>query len=96
MDESELVLDGNALAGLFGELFVHDVTIARGRCGACGTVGEMGAATVYRHAPGAVVRCRTCNEILLVIVRRDDRYVLAFEHVRSLEFYDETGPHSAR
>jgi hypothetical protein len=86
MDESELVLDGNAVAGLLGEVFVQDATMAYGTCGACGTVGEMGGARVYRHAPGVVVRCHACDEILLVIVRHDDRYRLAFEQVRSLEF----------
>jgi hypothetical protein len=85
MTDTERALDGNVLGGLLGEVFAQEMTGARGTCDACGAVGDVGEAVVYLEAPGAVARCRSCGEVLLVIVRRADRYVLGFERVRSLE-----------
>ena len=59
--DAELVLDGNALAGVFGELFQHELTIATGTCGACGRSGPLAETRVYAQAPGAVVRCPGCE-----------------------------------
>jgi hypothetical protein len=83
--DAELVLDGNALAGVFGELFQHELTIARGTCRACGLTGPLAEARVYGQAPGAVVRCRGCSEVLLTIVKEDGRYWLGFDRLRCLE-----------
>ena len=85
MDDTQRALDGNVLGGLLGEVFSPDMTVARGTCDACGAVGEVAEAVVYLDAPGAVARCRGCGEVLIVIVRREGRYVLGFERVRSLE-----------
>jgi hypothetical protein len=43
MDETQLRLDGNAAAGLMREVFVHDMTAARGACASCGNVAAMGS-----------------------------------------------------
>jgi hypothetical protein len=53
----ELVLDGNAIGGLLGEVFAVDVTAAGSRCSGCGARAEVGGLRVYVHAMGAVVRC---------------------------------------
>jgi hypothetical protein len=52
----ELMLDGNAVAGLLQEVFAVEMTTAVGTCGGCGTAGPVGAAHVYRGA-GIVLRC---------------------------------------
>jgi hypothetical protein len=80
-----MVLDGNALAGVFGELFQHELTIARGTCAACGLAGPLGETRVYAQAPGAVVRCPGCESVLMVIVKEDGRYWLGFDRLRCLE-----------
>ena len=69
MDEAALRLDGNALAGALGEFFAGDVTDARGRCSNCGRIAALGAQHLYRypHAPGAVLRCAACEQVLLVL-----------------------------
>jgi uncharacterized protein DUF6510 len=85
--DAELVLDGNALAGVFGELFQHELTIARGTCRACGMAGPLAEARVYAQAPGAVVRCPRCSAVLMVIVKEDDRYWLGFDNLRCLEIH---------
>jgi hypothetical protein len=81
----ELELDGNALAGVFGELFQYDLTVARGTCADCGMTGPLAETRVFAHAPGAVVRCRGCGEVLLTIVREDGRCWLGFDRLRRLE-----------
>jgi hypothetical protein len=87
MDETALVLDGNALAGTFAELFAIEVTAARGQCAACGAVDALGAARVYGgpRAPGSVVRCRTCSEVLAVVVRTERAWHLSLAGVRRLD-----------
>jgi Family of unknown function (DUF6510) len=79
------VLDGNALAGVLGELFQHDLTIARGTCAACGLTGPLAETRVYAQAPGAVVRCPGCSAVLFVVVKEAGRYWLGFDHLRCLE-----------
>lgn len=81
----DAVLDGNALAGVLGELFQHDLTIARGTCAGCGLAGPLAETRVYAHAPGAVVRCPGCSAVLFVVVKEDGRYWLGFDHLRCLE-----------
>ena len=36
MDETQLRLDGNAAAGMLREIFVHEMSTARGACASCG------------------------------------------------------------
>jgi hypothetical protein len=83
--DAELVIDGNALAGAFGELFQHEMTIARGTCGSCGMVGPLAEARVYAEAPGAVARCPGCSSVLFTIVKGGGRYWLGFDQLRCLE-----------
>jgi hypothetical protein len=61
-------LDGNALAGALEAVFGADMTAIPGRCAHCGTVNMVGAMRAYTHAPGAVLRCPTCDEVVLRIV----------------------------
>lgn len=81
----DAALDGNALAGVFAELFQHELTVATGTCGACGLSGPLAETRVYADAPGAVVRCPGCGEVLLTIVKEDGRYWLGFDRLRCLE-----------
>ncbi|WP_370180862.1 DUF6510 family protein [Rhodococcus wratislaviensis] len=60
--------DGNVLGGPFAEIFVHDLTSATGQCRFCGLDGPMAAVHVYTRAPGVVVRCPGCQEVLLRLV----------------------------
>ena len=39
----ELMLDGNAIAGLLREVFAVEMTTAIGTCGGCGAAGAVGA-----------------------------------------------------
>ena len=61
------VLDGNAIAGLLADVFGGDLTTALGECASCGAGGPLAETVVYLRAPGTVVRCRSCGEILMVL-----------------------------
>jgi phage FluMu protein Com len=78
MDETSLRLDGNALAGAFQDIFVQEVTVANVQCAHCGRVEPVGAEHVYVNAPGAVVRCRHCESVLMVVVDSPAGHRIAF------------------
>jgi hypothetical protein len=85
METADLMLDGNVLGGVLGEVFVREVTVARSTCSSCGAVREIGALAVYAQAPGAVARCPGCGAVLLRVVRAEGRVWLDFQGIRSLE-----------
>ena len=79
-------LDGNAAAGVLGEVFAVDVTAAVGRCAGCGAVAVLAQARVYVDAPGTVVRCAGCDAVLLRVVTAPGRAWLDLRGVSYLEF----------
>jgi hypothetical protein len=90
MDETQLRLDGNAAAGLWREVFVHELSAARGACTACGTIAPIGSQHLYMYplSPGAVLRCTTCQEVLMVFVHAGGRYRLGLRGLTWLEIPD--------
>jgi hypothetical protein len=58
-------LDGNAAAGLLGELFAVDMTVATLTCDGCGAVAEVGAARLYGGDMGAIFRCTQCSAVVV-------------------------------
>jgi hypothetical protein len=63
-------LDGNAIGGLLIDVFGAEMTAAGSICGTCGASRPVAELVVYRQAPGTVVRCRTCGNLLMVLVKR--------------------------
>ena len=78
-------LDGNAAAGRLAELFVFDVTVARTTCARCGDSRPLAELHAYLDAPGAVLRCATCEAVQLRMVRSPDRAWLDLQGVHVLE-----------
>jgi len=78
------MLDGNAIAGMLAEIFDRDMTMARAVCAACGADRTLAETAVYVHAPGNVVRCRSCEAVLAVVVVRRERYCVDLRGVSSL------------
>lgn len=62
------VLDGNAIAGALADVFGAEMTEAAGACAHCGAQGQVAELTVYLRGPGTVVRCRSCQGIVMVLV----------------------------
>lgn len=65
-------LDGNASAGPLAAAFGADMTVIPGKCAHCGAVHMIAELRAYMRAPGTVLRCPVCNEIILRIVETDD------------------------
>jgi Family of unknown function (DUF6510) len=90
MDDTQLRLDGNAAAGMLREVFAYDLTTARAACASCGAVAEMGSqhAYMYHLSPGAVLRCNSCQQVLMVFVHGGGRYRLGLRGLTWLEIPD--------
>jgi hypothetical protein len=72
-----MTLDGNVLAGPLAGTWALDVTVATGRCAGCGDVAVLARAVVFDHPMGWVVRCRVCDDVLMVVVERPDGVLVA-------------------
>jgi hypothetical protein len=79
-----LRLDGNAAAGVLREVFGSEMTTALGTCGSCGAVGPVGAVHVYVSA-GMVLRCPSCEAVLMRIVESESRLWVDLTGLRSIE-----------
>ena len=66
------VLDGNALGGALEALFGADMTAVPGRCAHCGTMSMVGQLRAYVRAPGSVLRCPVCQEVVIRLVETDE------------------------
>ena len=90
MDETQLRLDGNAAAGILRAVFVHDASAARGACACCGTIARLGSQHLYRYprSPGGVLRCASCQDVLMVVVEIGGRYRIGLRGLRWLELPD--------
>ena len=65
----QMMLDGNAAAGLLEETFSTEMTIAPVRCAGCGREGEVGSLQAFMQGPGTVLRCPACGRVILRIVQ---------------------------
>jgi hypothetical protein len=64
-----LELDGNATAGILYEIFARDMTDCPAECAHCGRRGELGSLLAFTQAPGIVLRCPACTNVVLRVVR---------------------------
>ncbi len=71
---SSLMMDGNSVAGLLMEIFGREMTDARSQCDGCGALHMMGSLHAYTHAPGIVLRCPECEQVVMRIVTTDTHY----------------------
>jgi len=64
-----LMVDGNAVAGLLYEIFAMEVTTGEVQCVFCGRRGAIGSLLAFTQAPGVVLRCPRCENIVIRIVQ---------------------------
>jgi hypothetical protein len=62
-------LDGNAVGGLLREVFAFEATVARTTCAACARMVPMGELRLYAIELGAILRCPSCDEVVVRIGR---------------------------
>jgi hypothetical protein len=78
-------LDGNAIGGLLIEVFGTEMTAAAGTCASCRSTGPVAETSVYLRAPGAIVRCRSCCAVLMVIATVRDRNCVDLRGLAALD-----------
>ena len=61
-------LDGNAIAGELFDHFGKEMTSTRGACAHCGASAQIAELHVYTRAPGTVVRCPSCGNVVIVLI----------------------------
>jgi hypothetical protein len=72
----ELMLDANATAGLLYEIFGVEMTAAPTECANCGNEDEIGTLLAFTQGPGVILRCSTCEHVVLRIVQTADEIIL--------------------
>jgi hypothetical protein len=80
MDE----LDGNGSAGLLQEVFGTEMTVAVATCASCGSAAPIGESVLYAGGPGTVIRCRSCEGLLVVITQVRGRHCVDLTGIRAL------------
>jgi hypothetical protein len=81
MDENadinrELMLDANAVAGLLFDIFGVEMTASPTECAHCGNSGDVGALLAFTQGPGIVLRCSSCEQVVLRIVQTPEAIYL--------------------
>ena len=87
-----LRLDGNVAAGILSEVFVRDITTTRAMCANCGSIRPLGALPLYGQNMGAVMRCPTCDAVVLRVVRTPRQLWVDPTGARLLLMADATSP----
>jgi hypothetical protein len=80
---SDQFVDINAAAGDLREVFAIDITTASGKCGHCGHDEPLAEGRLYGRMPSLVLRCRTCDGVLMRMVSAPGRTWL---DMRGLEY----------
>ena len=86
MNTEDMRLDGNAIAGMLGEMLSVEATTIVARCAECGAEGALGTAVVYLNCPGAVVRCSGCDAVLMRFAHVRGRLVADLHGASRLTF----------
>jgi hypothetical protein len=78
-------LDGNGAAGLLWEIFGREMTVAVATCASCGAVAPIGESGLYAGGPGTVIRCRSCDGVLVAITQIRGTHCVDLMGIRALE-----------
>lgn len=81
----DMRLDGNAVAGLLGDVFAVEMTAALVSCAHCGATGAVAASQVYLQAPGVVLRCPGCTGVIMRFAQVRGRLVADLRGVGRVE-----------
>jgi hypothetical protein len=71
-----LMLDGNSAAGILSEIFALEMTANPLGCAHCGQEGAIGSLLSFSQAPGMVLRCPSCEQIIMRIVQTPEAIFL--------------------
>jgi hypothetical protein len=82
-------LDGNAAAGILQEIFPFEMTLVQATCTGCGATDVIGALAAYMHGMGTIVRCPSCDTVLIRVAQTRGRTFLDMRGVRVLQISAE-------
>ncbi len=85
-DASDLVLDGNAAAGMLQEIFALEITTAQIQCATCDSMLAVGSLRYYAAPMGVVLRCAHCDGIAMRAVHTSHGRWLEMTGSRCLRF----------
>jgi hypothetical protein len=90
-------LDGNAAAGPMADVLEFDITVTIGRCAGCGHDGVLAQCRLYGAGtgPGLVLRCPSCDHVLIRLVVANDRTWLDMTGVACLQIHRPTSPQTS-
>jgi len=66
---SQMMLDGNAVAGKLEAIFGVEMTATSLICAQCSGTSMMGALRAFTQSPGIVLRCPTCECVMIRVVQ---------------------------
>jgi Zn finger protein HypA/HybF involved in hydrogenase expression len=72
----ELMLDGNSIGGIFAEMFGIEITATPTQCATCDTPNDIGALRVFDQAPGIIMRCPACGNVMMRVVKTPEAYYI--------------------
>ena len=78
-------LDGNAAAGMLQEIFPFEMTLVQATCTGCSATNAIGALAAYIHGMGTVLRCPSCESVLIRVAQVKGHYWLDMQGVRVLQ-----------
>ena len=81
----EKKLDVNAAGGILQVTLPFDMTLVEATCAGCGATNAIGGTTAYMHGMGTVVRCQSCDTVLIRIAQARGHYLLDMPGIRVLE-----------
>ena len=70
------------------------MTAAPAECGTCGNVSALGGLLAFTQAPGAVLRCPSCEAVVLCIVQTPDAIYLDARGAAYVKLARQPGPPS--
>jgi phage FluMu protein Com len=80
------MLDGNVAAGPLAAVLGTEMTAVPGRCAHCGDMHMIGEMRAYIQAPGTVLRCPSCDGVILRIVETVDATYVDARGIAYLRF----------
>ncbi len=83
-------LDGNAASGVLQEIFPFEMTLVQTTCAGCNTTDTIGSMTAYMTGMGTILRCSSCDTVLIRVAHTNGRYWLDMQGVRLLQISTET------
>jgi len=94
VDMDTAPLDGNVAAGILASIFFPEMTIATTSCAHCGAVRPLAELDAYVHAPGIILRCSSCDAVVLRAMQYRNRVCLDLRgmSVLQMDLPDNSSP----